>query len=126
MINKCRNIIFISILVLFNFWIIFFTNYKCPWREDFDIYCAGCGGTRMLKSLLIGDFYQAFRYNILLFILMFGGIVYGIYVLIEKELGRCYYKIGERDLIILFFVMFLFMILRNIEIFSFLQPIRVR
>ena len=117
--KKYKKFIFIGVLVVFNLYIVFFTNYKCPWRRDFNIYCAGCGGTRMLRSLMKLDFYQAFRYNALVFI-------YVLYVIIKKILGRCYYKIKDRDLIILFLVMLLFMTLRNIGAFSFLAPTKVR
>ena len=80
----------------------------------------------MLRSLMKLDFYQAFRYNALIFILVPLVFIYVLYVIIEKILGRCYYKIKDRDLIILFLVMFLFMTLRNIEAFSFLAPTKVR
>ena len=72
------------------------------------------------------DFYQAFRYNALIFILVPLVFIYVLYVIIKKILGRCYYKIKDRDLIILFLVMLLFMTLRNIEAFSFLTPTKVR
>lgn len=124
--KKYKKFIFIGVLVVFNLYIVFFTNYKCPWRRDFNIYCAGCGGTRMLRSLMKLDFYQAFRYNALIFILVPLVFIYVLYVIIKKILGRCYYKIKDRDLIILFLVMLLFMTLRNIEAFSFLTPTKVR
>ena len=72
------------------------------------------------------DFYQAFRYNALIFILVPLVFIYVLYVIIKKILGRCYYKIKDRDLIILFLVMLLFMTLRNIGAFSFLAPTKVR
>ena len=124
--KKYKKFIFIGVLVVFNLYIVFFTNYKCPWRRDLNIYWGGCGGTRMLRSLMKLDFYQAFRYNALIFILVPLVFIYVLYVIIEKILGRCYYKIKDRDLIILFLVMFLFMTLRNIEAFSFLDPTKVR
>ena len=80
----------------------------------------------MLRSLMKLDFYQAFRYNALIFILVPLVFIYVLYVIIKKILGRCYYKIKDRDLIILFLVMLLFMTLRNIEAFSFLTPTKVR
>ena len=80
----------------------------------------------MLRSLMKLDFYQAFRYNALIFILVHLVFFYVLYVIIKKILGRCYYKIKDRDLIILFLVMLLFMTLRNIEAFSFLTPTKVR
>lgn len=40
----------------------------CPILELSGFYCPGCGVTRMIKSILIGNFKQAFFYNQLLFI----------------------------------------------------------
>ena len=46
-------------------------GYKCIYRELFNIYCAGCGSTRMIKTIIHLNFYQAFRYNPLFFIYIF-------------------------------------------------------
>lgn len=35
----------------------------CPVRQFTGFYCAGCGASRALRSLLHLQFYQAFRYN---------------------------------------------------------------
>ena len=40
----------------------------CPIKKFLGLYCPGCGVTRMLYSILKGQFYQAFRYNPLIFI----------------------------------------------------------
>lgn len=113
----------ISIIIFFTMYI---TGYKCPWRKFFNIYCAGCGGTRMILALFRLDFYQAFRYNPFLFILFILVIIYGIYVLICYIIRKKYFKINNTTLIILCCLAILFMILRNIEIFSFLKPTAIR
>ena len=38
-------------------------HFVCEIQEYFGIYCAGCGVTRMIKSALHLDIYQAFRWN---------------------------------------------------------------
>ena len=47
---------------------IFKFHIPCVFKSITGFYCPGCGVTRMLKSMLVFDFYQAFRYNPLLFI----------------------------------------------------------
>lgn len=94
----------------------------CWFREVFGIYCAGCGGTRMVKALFKLDFYQAFRYNPLIFILLILIAVwacYNVYRLISHK------KIkwpSEKCCIIFAGVLILYMVLRNIPGFEFLIP----
>ena len=66
--NRIINISFliiISILILEDI-----ISIPCPFHFITGLYCPGCGITRMIKSILKLDFYQAFRYNQLLFILL--------------------------------------------------------
>ena len=112
----------ITIIALINILIVINGNYLCPWEKNFNIYCAGCGGTRMLYSLLKLDFYQAFRYNPLLFILLIIAIIYLLYIFVCKKLKINHCKLNTKHLIILSIITILFMVLRNIEAFSYLQP----
>ena len=71
------------ILLLISFLIIFLFLNKvfnftipCLFHEITNLYCPGCGITRMFLSLFKLDFYQAFRYNPLVFILLILSIVY--------------------------------------------------
>ncbi len=125
MINKHLNKI-VVICFLINILIVYYLKPSCPWKTNFNIDCAGCGATRMLESIIKLDFYQAFRFNPLLFCLLVIIIVYGLYVLISKILHKKYYKIKERDWLILLILVILFMILRNISLFSYLKPTYVR
>ena len=63
--------IILGIVILITYLIlgsIFKIYIRCPIHEVTGFYCPGCGLTRMLTSMLKLDFYQAFRYNPLLFI----------------------------------------------------------
>ena len=40
---------------------------QCSFYRLTGLYCSGCGTTRALYAALHGDFYAAFRYNLLLF-----------------------------------------------------------
>ena len=106
-------------------YLILFTNYKCPFRKYFNFYCAGCGTMRMIKSILKLNFYQAFRYNPLMFIILFIFILYFFYVLVCKMLNIKYCKIGFRSLLILCIIMIVYTIMRNVSGFEFLQPIDI-
>lgn len=122
LIQKHKRAIIITVIAFLNVLILLKLNYKCPWRQSLHIYCAGCGGTRMLKSILKLDFYQAFRYNPLLFTLLLISIIYLIYITVNKLLKKEYYKFKANHLYILLFLTITFMILRNIELFSYLKP----
>ncbi len=115
----------IFIIALINILIVISGNFKCPWNESLQIYCAGCGGTRMLYSILRLEFYQAFRYNPLLFIFLILAILYSIYLAICTLIKIKYYKLNTNHLIIIAIIVIVFMIIRNIECFSYLQPTKI-
>lgn len=58
-------LIALSIVVLYK---SFGLGFKCPFHYIFNIECPGCGGSRMLISMLEFDFYQAFRWNPFMFV----------------------------------------------------------
>lgn len=83
------------------------TGYDCP----------GCGITRASLSLLDGQFYQAFRWNMLVFILI---PLYAAYhFLSRREKYHNQSKFLMNSMLILTCVFF---ILRNTATFSYLAP----
>ena len=120
-INKKEKAL-ISLGIIINIILVLIFEPPCLWKKNFNIECAGCGGTRMLKSLLKFDFYQAFRFNPFLFSLLFLYFLYLSYVLVSKILKKNYYQVNNKDLFIMLILTILFMILRNISIFNFLKP----
>lgn len=98
--------------VLVNFFTLI--GYKCPWRLYFNIICAGCGVTRMIKSIFRLEIYNAFLYNPLFFILFSIIILYLLYVLICTILRKKYYVPSIKLLYPLAAIIVIFMILRNI------------
>ncbi len=100
-------------------------NLNCWFRENLGIYCPGCGGTRMVKSILKLDFYQAFRYNPLIFSFL---ILVGIWIIINIILKVCGKKLilpKEKHFIVLAGVVVIYMLLRNIPGFEFLTPTEI-
>ena len=117
------------ILILISFLIIYFilselldVGIPCLFYEITGYYCPGCGITRLLFSLLKLDFYQAFRYNPLIFILI---IITGIYWLVKfilKKFMNISIEIPNYVYYILLVIVIIFGILRNIPMFDFLSP----
>ena len=92
------------------------------WKNIFGIDCAGCGATRMVMSILKFDFYQAFRYNPLIFIFIVFAIIYLIYVIICIVFKKKYFVFKSKYFVALVIFLVVFMILRNTEMFEFLKP----
>lgn len=101
----------------------------CLFYQMTGFYCAGCGASRALRSLIHLDFLQAFRYNAL-FTVSFPIIAayfcfLGIsYILYGKDKISC--KIPFVLLIVLGITSVLFAVIRNIPSFSFLAPTMIR
>lgn len=107
--------IFISIIGLIAYYFLnkmIGLSIPCMFHELTDLYCPGCGITRMFFSLLKLDFYQAFRYNPLVFCYLILYIIYKVFNI----------KLTNRFSYVLLTIAILFGILRNIPAFSFLKP----
>ena len=119
---------FISIIVILSFiWLMILDHihYICPFRKLLHLYCPGCGGTRMIISLIHLDFYQAFRWNPLLFILIICGIILCIINIILYIKKRPIIKPSLKFWIFIIVLLIIYMVLRNIPIFSYLIPTEV-
>lgn len=128
--NKKKLIFSIKIFIILLVGLIIFLYLNrqysfaipCFFHKVTGFYCPGCGITRMFLSLLHLDFYQAFRFNPYLFILLpfftgYGMIYYYHYVTDKKEP-----HVPSTIWNILLGSAIIFMILRNIPFFSFLAP----
>lgn len=128
--NK-KNRFFIIVFVLI---VIFLLNIlteikvPCLFKNITGLYCAGCGVTRMFLALLNLDFYQAFRYNSYVFCILPIIIMYlffelrNIFLLKSNPLNS---KKFNKLWYILLISCILFMIMRNIEYFSYLIPTKI-
>ncbi len=95
----------------------------CIFYEVTGLYCAGCGAGRSLLALLRGDFYAAFRFQPLMFILL----PFVSYYCLKQYIAFVF----QRDVlpfprvksssvgIIVLIIIIAFWILRNIPIFPF-------
>ena len=100
-------------------------NLQSIYKKMFNIYCPGCGTTRMLKSIFKFEFYKAFRYNQLMFILLIILIIYLLYNLILYFKNEKLYIPSKKIILIISITLVLYMILRNIPGLEFLQPIDI-
>ncbi len=102
--------------------ILLLLRYECFWRKYFGIYCAGCGVTRMIDAITKFKFYQAFRYNQLFFTLVCLFSIYVIYYFICIIKKKRPYVPKPKVFILVACMMILYMLLRNINYFSYLRP----
>ena len=116
----------IGIILFFLLLCYYFLNQKfsigipCIFYEITGLYCPGCGVTKLTFSLLELDFYQAFRANPLIFILLILAIIYCFIKLILNKLFKINITIPNYVYYILLVITILFGVLRNIPGFEFL------
>ena len=124
--NK-KKVVLISILVLILAIFVLLDIFEviglpCVFHEYLHIWCPGCGSTRMIRSLLHFEFYQAFRYNPLVFGLLFAflGLIIAeiVYFIRNKKI----FNISAKIYVILLVIILIYWILRNIPFFSWLAP----
>ena len=119
-------IIFICLflLLLLYFYLNYYMSFSIPclFHELTGLYCPRCGITRMIFSILQFDFYQAFRWNIFLFILIPIFLGYGIVYYVDWIFDKTPPVLPNWFWNILLFSAILFGILRNIPYFHYLIP----
>ena len=123
---RIKSKIFIIIILFVILLIYYFLNKSlnigipCLFHEITGLYCPGCGVTKLTFSLLELDFYQAFRANPLIFILLILAIIYYLIKIILNKLFKINITIPNYVYYILLVITILFGVLRNIPGFEFL------
>lgn len=112
--------------LLYNYLIHTYQFYlPCPIREITRFYCPGCGISRCILELMQFHFYEAFRYNPLVFILLpviAFYFFYQIYLYITDKEDTIVRNIPNWVWYIVIAIVIVYGILRNVPSFSFLAP----
>lgn len=115
----------VILVILLSIKILDLIHFRCLFKYLFNFYCAGCGTTRMIKSLIKLDFYQSFRYNLGVFILSIMLFIYLILLIYNYIFKGIVIFPNTKILIVIIIVLFIYMILRNIPYFNYLVPTKV-
>lgn len=113
--------VFITILIIYSTGI----KIPCIFHMITGFYCPGCGITRCIIAILNFKFYQAFRYNPLILILLpflTLYIIYKIYIWLFNKEDKITSKLTGYPIYCLIIVLIVYGILRNTNLFSWLAP----
>lgn len=127
--KKIDKIFIIVIFILSLAYLIKFiltgSGLDCLFYKYTHLYCPGCGVSRMFISVFQLDFYQAYRYNPLVFILGVLTLVYIIVDIIYFAIKKNHIKLPNWVYIGILIIVLLYGILRNVPYFSYLIPTQV-
>ncbi len=103
------------------------TFFFCPFHKLTGLYCPGCGITRMFLALFKGEFYQAFRYNPLVFFCLPIFLIFYLDFLYHKKKGTSplLKKMPTWGWVLIIFIFLLYGVLRNIDGFYYLKPTKI-
>ncbi len=90
----------------------------CIFNKITGLYCPGCGMTRAVNSCFKFNFYHAFRFNALIFIMP---VMFGAYYVAKLRKKP---KVATIIMVIMIATALGFGIIRNLPSFEFLAPIR--
>lgn len=114
-------------LMYFAVWQVTGQALPCMFHLFTGLHCPGCGSGRMILSIFRLDFYQAFRYNPVVFIMLpiFAGIFIRHLIRYLRGKEATVPKLEKAILILLLIVLVIFGIARNFPFFSYLAPTSV-
>jgi hypothetical protein len=114
-------------IVYFAVWLITDQTLPCMFHFVTGLHCPGCGTGRMILSIFRLDFYQAFRYNPVVFIMLpiFAGIFTRHLISYLRGKEATVPKLEKAIMILLLVVLVIFGIARNFPVFSYLAPTSV-
>ena len=121
--KKYKFIVGILVLLLVSLYYFFnptVSNFfpKCPFHTITGLYCPGCGSQRAIHDLMHLNIFEAINHNALMFFAFTFGI--GLYLYSEKKFSDLIYH--PKSPLIIFGIIFLFGVLRNLDRFHFLAP----
>ena len=124
--KQYKLLLFFGLLVMYYIFALNNITIPCLFNKITNLYCPGCGVTRMLLSISKLNFYQAFRYNQLVFIFLPFILLLLIDFLLKwlkNQNNYIYLRINNKVWVVLLIIVLVFGILRNIPLFDYLKPI---
>ena len=122
---KKKNKFIVGILVLLLVSLYYFFNPtvsnffpKCPFYIMTGLFCPGCGSQRAIHDMMHLNIFEAINHNALMFFTFTFGI--GLYLYSKKKFSDLIYH--PKSPLIIFGIIFLFGVLRNLDRFHFLAP----
>ena len=129
--KRLFRVIFITLFLLVILFGYYFLNchydvgIPCFVNKMYGLVCPGCGITRMLFSIIRLDFKAAFGYNPLMFCLlpfMVISYIYYMYLYVVQKKDNIFRKVPIVVWILLFIIVIIYSICRNLPQFPFLRP----
>ena len=123
--KKYKFIVGILVLLLVSLYYFFnptVSNFfpKCPFHTITGLYCPGCGSQRAIHDLMHLNIFEAINHNALMFFMFTFGIGLYLYLYCKKKFSDLIYH--PKSPLIIFGIIFLFGVLRNLDKFHFLAP----
>jgi len=121
--KKYKFIVGILVLLLVSLYYFFnptVSNFfpKCPFYIMTGLFCPGCGSQRAIHDMMHLNIFEAINHNALMFFTFTFGI--GLYLYSKKKFSDLIYH--PKSPLIIFGIIFLFGVLRNLDRFHFLAP----
>jgi hypothetical protein len=121
--KKYKFIVGILVLLLVSLYYFFnptVSNFfpKCPFYIMTGLFCPGCGSQRAIHDMMHLNIFEAINHNALMFFTFTFGI--GLYLYSKKKFSDLIYH--PKSPLIIFGIIFLFGVLRNLDKFHFLAP----
>ena len=121
--KKYKFIVGILVLLLVSLYYFFnptVSNFfpKCPFYIMTGLFCPGCGSQRAVHDMMHLNIFEAINHNALMFFTFTFGI--GLYLYSKKKFSDLIYH--PKSPLIIFGIIFLFGVLRNLDRFHFLAP----
>jgi hypothetical protein len=124
-----RVMVLISLLLILFIYQCFYNltglGIPCVFHKLTNLYCPGCGSTRMLFSIINLDFYQAFRYNPCIFILLLLFVIFEVINIIFYIRTKKVINIPDKVYYIVIGILIIFGIIRNLNTFVYLIPTHI-
>lgn len=126
LIARGKSVLYVLVMGVAYYGFVKLTGWGIPCiiNKLFNIYCPGCGITRMFVALIQGDLKAAASYNLLVLVLLIPALIFAVVRTIRyvKKDVTGYTKPEMVAIIFAAVCTIVFTVMRNMPAFSFLAP----